>query len=238
MRPQQVLQVGHEAGVEQRIGEPRVDAAGRWRVVRDHHRGTGVDAGQPGVEPCRLLPEQRDRVVRREEIVRGFTDTDPAEVAQEPPGCVLCGRALRRVVRQLEVRPESGAEESHAVDDGLAVVEHMHLRPLTQALELVEGALDAAAVELVVAGHIEDRLVEPHGPLCRFAGPRDVAGEHDRVRIVDRPLHGTKPQVQVGQDVQLHGRTGGAQLAGAVGGMEESPDGVVSRCLYVSRYDV
>ncbi|MOA24671.1 hypothetical protein D3C78_1453610 [compost metagenome] len=63
----------------------------------------------------------------------------------------------------------------------------------------------AAAVELVVARHVDHGLAQAQRPGCGFLGAGYVAGQDDDIGVGAWRFHGLVAQVQVRQDVELHG---------------------------------
>ena len=66
-------------------------------------------------------------------------------------------------------------------------------------------AVDAAAVELVIPGHVENGLRETRRPGNRLARPGDVARQDDDVGVVSGPLERLEAEMQIRQDIQFHG---------------------------------
>lgn len=56
---QEVLGIGNEAGVEQRVGEPWVDAPARRSVMGDDDRRAVMGRVEPVIEPGRVALEKR-----------------------------------------------------------------------------------------------------------------------------------------------------------------------------------
>src|SRR5690606_32113962 len=106
---------------------------------------------------------------RSEELGRGLAGSNATEVPHQTPGLGLRVGAPLRVVEQLEVGPQGGAQEAHPADDGLAVGQDLDLGAFAQAMKGLESTVDAAAVELVISGHVEYGLVESQSPGDRFA---------------------------------------------------------------------
>ena len=62
-----------------------------------------------------------------------------------------------RLTKQGEVRPQYAAKKPHTVDFDLVVVEDMDV-VWCSGLELIDQG-DVVMIKLVVAGHIDDRLI-------------------------------------------------------------------------------
>jgi hypothetical protein len=85
--------------------------------------------------------------------------------------------------------------KQHAADDDFVVVEHMDMGSGAEPLQLSEGTVEAAAVELVVAEHVDHKLVEAQGPARRLSRAGDVSRQDHQIGIVARPVHATDAEV-------------------------------------------
>ena len=209
MGTDQMLGVGDEARIQQRTGKSRVDAARRRRVMRDDNRRPCMGHVQRAVEPGGVALKQLCRVVRHEERIRclaqALAQSNAAEVAHQALRLDDCGGAFGAVAEQPEVGPQRAAEKAHAVDDDGVVVQHMDLGAFAKLLHFCSGDIDAAAVELVVAQHVDDGLFQPQRPLRRLARRCNVACQYDHVSVVQRCVERAESNVQVRQDVEFHG---------------------------------
>ena len=154
---QQVLRIRDETGVEQRPLEARVDARPRGGVVGDDHRRAVMRPGELTASHA-AWRWNRDAESWGVNGRRGVARADAAVVAHEPRAASIAAVARSpspnsmKSVHSVEPRkrtlPMSCASSSSTRTAGACA----------QTLELRRRALDAAAVELVVAGHIEHRL--------------------------------------------------------------------------------
>jgi hypothetical protein len=197
------LGIRHEAGVEQRSGEARMDAPARRRVVRDDHGGAVVRLVEARIQPRRVPREPLRRDVGREPRTP-LVDADAGEIVHHAER--LDERRGAQVARavQREVAPQRRAEEAHAVDHDRLVVEDAHVGACRECGERRGGLGEARAVELVVAGDVDDALGQAARPRDRFGRPRDVAREHDHVGIGRGDVERALRQVQVGEDLEAH----------------------------------
>ena len=132
-------------------------------------------------------------------------------IVHDAAGHLHGGRPLVRAI-DLVVGPQRRADEAHAADFGRGVVEpgdavRGRMLPGRRA-----RVLPVASIELVIAGECDDRQVRPRlvaqigEPLLR---PRaDIARDDQRVDAIHQiqlePR--LKLQVDVGEDLQAHGR--------------------------------
>ena len=102
------------------------------------------------------------RTMRRESsgvnsCLRRIARANAREIAHVALRFAHRGRPFLARAKQLEIGPERAAEEAHAVEDHFIVGEHAHMGSRRQSPKLVDGARDAAAVELVIPGNVEHR---------------------------------------------------------------------------------
>ena len=108
---------------------------------------------------------------------------------------------------QGEVGPQDAAEEAHAIDDDLVVVQDVDvLRRLR--LQFLDQS-QVVMVELMVAGHVDHRPVREPGfrPAQAFQADTDITGQDHDIGIGCRRLEVLEFDVQVIEDVEFHGTT-------------------------------
>lgn len=114
-------------------------------------------------------------------------------------------RSRSSAPEQFEIRPQGGAQEAHLAD---------HHGPLVKQLDVIGPRLigqfgahggNGAAIESVVARHVQHGARDPSSPVHRRAGPGDVASEDGDVRLDVGQIQALLAEMQVGQDVQPQG---------------------------------
>ena len=111
---------------------------------------------------------------------------------------------FRALTKQHEVGPQCRSEEANASYDRFIVVENSDVGSGTQLFEFLYGARDAAAVELVVPGNIENRRVEVRRPRGGDVGTADISGQNDQVGTRLGAFERPHAKMQVGEDIEYH----------------------------------
>ena len=189
----------------------------------DRHRGAVEGDGQRAAQP--FLAGQRHRAPAVGQ--HRFPAAQRGVLAE-----VVVGRADRLLVQLLlfqrvvaggegvEIGPQRGADEAHAVDDDRFAVEPHDAQPLAGGAQACVGFVEFEPVVLVVARHVEHRRIgraqrrrEAFEPEVGAAEARpflvgaDVAGQHDEVDAGRDPwLEGRITfEVEVGKQLDAHG---------------------------------
>ena len=147
--------------------------------------------------------EKRGGIFRREHRVALLGEPDPAEVAHQVLSLSHRCRPALAFAEQLEIGPQCRAQEAHPTDDDPSVAEHTDASAGREPLELGSDAIQASAIELVIARNIEHGLVEVPGPGHSLAWTGDISGQDDDVGIVFGPAEPANVQMEVRDDVEL-----------------------------------
>ncbi|WP_309246567.1 hypothetical protein [Ramlibacter montanisoli] len=94
-------------------------------MVRDHHRRAVVRLREAGLQPVRMPAELGRARLRREQRIVVLLQPDALEVAHETGRGIDGHVAFRPLAEQAEVGPQGRAEETHALQVELAVIEQV-----------------------------------------------------------------------------------------------------------------
>lgn len=171
------------------------------RMVRYHHRTLRIPIGQLLSElgHTLLVASQSQFRAQRPGMHRPparrnvrLIDMDPPEVIQPRLRC-LHGTTLTRFAIQQEVCPEAAAEESDTADLHGVVLQEVDAKRGGVFPQLREQPVPSVSIELMVPGHVHDRLVREGlaGPVQACGTFVDVAGQDEYLAHVhDKPFDG------------------------------------------------
>lgn len=152
-----------------------MNALARGRVVRNDDGRPRMRLGQPAFKPGGVGLAQRCAILRRKQAARGLVPVDFFEIADQALRLLHGQRARLAFALEQEISPERSAEKTHTLENDFVTVQHLNLGASTQRLELAHGARHAAAVELVVVGHIKHGPVKPADPFHRIRWAGNVS---------------------------------------------------------------
>lgn len=169
-----------------------------------HHNHTNASVAlklrfepSPGIHmPCRRIPPLDPPVVRQ---------CPNPSVVRHPHGRSSARRAW--IVEEVEVRPESAAQEQDVADPRRRVLEESDIsRALRGRLKLVEALLVGGSVELVIACHVDDghRTEMPCDPRDSFRFGMEISRHDDHICIHCRRFPVRKLQVDVAEHSDSH----------------------------------
>ncbi|MNF86085.1 hypothetical protein D3C84_685080 [compost metagenome] len=174
--------------------------------MRDHHRGNAAVGGKTLFEPGDCLQENQLGNGRGKQVWKIRRNLDAAEVAHESGGHVDTLRPIFFSIKQAVVGPQRTAEEPYPVVNVRRAFEHVDRCALGQAVQLLVGRDQVAAVEFVIAGHVQHRCRACPGPLDGRGRPGDVSGQDHDVGFNRRERQGLDGQMDIGKQGDAHGR--------------------------------
>src|SRR6185437_8235777 len=108
---------------------------------------------------------------------------------------------------ECEIGPQRRPEKPCAADCHTASMQHVNAESPSCLLQIREGLLDVPAIELMVAGDIEDRCDRklPARPLDAASAGMDVAREDDDIGFCVGWIPVLKFEMQIGEHTDFHG---------------------------------
>lgn len=197
-------------------------------VVRHHDRSVRLTLWQFGPQPCHagLVPSKRVRgrelaaPANRSELAVSILH-DRGNLVRLKSGCFDLPEVVETLLRMdhvlrprapaevLEIGPEAAAHKPEAVDGDNIVFKEVDVEGLGFFAHGVQQLVEVKAVELVVAGNVDHRLVPKAipRPLESLCADADVTRQDHHVGSLDGLLVNDAIgmfQVDVGHEVDLH----------------------------------